>query len=119
MHRIIFILAWSIRPSRELKGKPLKTCPHVIQRKCDANGWKILKMNVTADYIVLTLVVYPRDSAEEVVRRLQKHVRSEMYANEKLSPWERGYLAVAIHPGEGTADAVQSFIERQRERRKR
>ena len=115
IHRVAYQLAWT--PARR---KPVLTetivddCRRLIQQRCEARGWNILKLDIRPDHVHLIVQVWPINSAAEVVKECKNATSHELrakYTHLKKMPslWTRAYFAATI--GEPSPDAIARFVE--------
>ena len=98
LHRLAYGLAWTTWDRRPLfTGEKAGWLAEAFEREAVDRGWKISRMDIAPDHVVMVLEVWPNHSPEQTVRRMKsagrslKRKRSEHF--EGLHVWARGYAA--------------------------
>jgi putative transposase len=99
VHWVVYHLMWCPkRRSKVLVGNIARDCHKLIKSRCSERGWLVLDLAVKPDHVRLRVMVWPTDSAAEVIKEckaLTSHeLRLKYPALLKLpSLWTRSYLA--------------------------
>jgi putative transposase len=117
VHWIAFHLVWSTKRRRKvLTGDVAKGCRRLIEHKCAERGWGILNLDVKSDSVHLHVMVWPTDSAFEIVKSCKAVTSHELrlkYPDLLKLPslWTRSYFASTAMSV--SAETFMQFMEAQ------
>ncbi len=118
VHLIVYHLIWIPKRRKPvLINSVAQDCEALIRNKCEAMGWKVLKLAVLPDHVHLFVRVFPTTAAVDVVKECKgvtSHELRKKYPHLLKLPslWTRAYFASTA--GKVSQETIQRYIEAQK-----